>query len=383
MPGEWNDKIFGVQAGNFEALALDIFRYQAAGNPVYRDFCAALRVDPARVSRLAEIPFLPIRFFRTHPVLTGQVPVLTGQAPALTGQAPALTGQVRVLTGQVPVLTGQAPGQTGQEEAQQVFESSGTTGMVTSRHYVTDTSIYEESFLRSFAQFYGDIKEWRIIGLLPSYLERGNSSLVYMTDRLIRESGDPKSGFYLHEFAQLADLLKEGEAQQKKTLLIGVTFALLDFAEQYPMPLQHTVIMETGGMKGRRVEITRPEVHDVLTKAFGVPSIHSEYGMTELLSQAWSRGEGLFECPIWMKIVVRDEEDPLSLKWIDDSGELIMRTNKHFVSGAINVIDLANVNSCSFIATDDAGKLYADGSFEVLGRLDGSDMRGCSLLVVS
>ncbi len=348
MPGEWNDKIFGVQAGNFEALALDIFRYQAAGNPVYRDFCAALRVDPARVSRLAEIPFLPIRFFRTHPVLTGQ-----------------------------------APGQTGQEEAQQVFESSGTTGMVTSRHYVTDTSIYEESFLRSFEQFYGDIKEWRIIGLLPSYLERGNSSLVYMTDRLIRESGDPKSGFYLHEFAQLAALLKEGEAQQKKTLLIGVTFALLDFAEQYPMPLQHTVIMETGGMKGRRAEITRPEVHELLTTAFSVPSIHSEYGMTELLSQAWSRGEGLFECPAWMKILVRDEEDPLSLKWIVDSGELIMRTNKHFVSGAINVIDLANVNSCSFMATDDAGKLYADGSFEVLGRLDGSDLRGCSLLVVS
>ncbi len=364
MPGEWNDKIFGVQAGDFEALALDIYRYQAAENPVYRDFCAALRVDPLQVRRLEQIPFLPIRFFKTHRV------------------------------------------QTGTGEARQIFESSGTTGMVTSRHYVTDTALYEMSFEKSFEQFYGPVKDWRIIGLLPSYLERGNSSLVYMTDRLIKESSDPKSGFYLHESDQLAALLKEGEAAGKKTLLIGVTFALLDFAEQYPMALKHTVIMETGGMKGRRVEMTRPEVHDILMKAFGVPAIHSEYGMTELLSQAWSRGEGLFECPAWMKIVIRDEEDPLSVKVtgkreeVRDNREKVtgnreeVRDNREkvtdkreevrgeYISGAINVIDLANVNSCSFIATDDAGRLYANGSFEVLGRMDGSDMRGCSLLVV-
>lgn len=340
MPGEWNDKIFGVQAGDFEALALDIFRYQAAENPVYRDFCAALRVDPVQVKRLEQIPFLPIRFFKTHRV------------------------------------------QTGTGEARQVFESSGTTGMVTSRHNVTDTEIYETSFLKSFEQFYGPVKDWRIIGLLPSYLERGNSSLVYMTDRLIKESSDPKSGFYLHEFDELAALLKEGEAAGKKTLLIGVTFALLDFAERFPMQLKYTVIMETGGMKGRRVEMTRPEVHGILTEAFGVPAIHSEYGMTELLSQAWSRGEGIFECPAWLKIVIRDEEDPLNIKWRMENGTMENGGTDRYISGAINVVDLANVNSCSFIATDDAGKLYADGSFEVLGRMDGSDMRGCSLLVV-
>ncbi len=326
QPDQWNHKVFGVKEQDINGLALEIFRFQHENNPVYRAYTDALNLNPASVTTLKQIPFLPIRFFKSHAVKTGAF------EPAI------------------------------------VFESSGTTGMTTSRHLVKDLSLYEGSFTGGFNKFYGSVKDWCIIGLLPSYLERGNSSLVYMVDKLIHASGHPESGFYLDEYAKLSGLLKKLEDRQQKTLLIGVTFALLDLAEQFPQDLNYTIIMETGGMKGRREEIIRASLHEILQGSFGTSNIHSEYGMTELLSQAYSKQSGLFHCPPWMKILVRDEEDPFS---VQDKGP-----------GAINVIDLANIHSCSFIATDDAGRLNEDGSFEILGRLDGSDLRGCSLLTV-
>jgi hypothetical protein len=253
-------------------------------------------------------------------------------------------------------------------QPQAVFESSGTTGMVSSRHVVKDLDLYRRSFTAAFQRFYGPVSEWCIIGLLPAYLERSNSSLVLMVDELVKASGHPDSGFYLYEHEVLHQRLSNLERTRQKTLLIGVTFALLDFAEQYPMNLQHTVIMETGGMKGRRKEITRAELHEYLTQRLGIKTIHAEYGMTELLSQAYSSGNGLFSCPPWMKILVRKEDDPLD---VTTEGE-----------GIINVIDLANIWSCAFIATEDVGRIYPNGSFEVSGRVDNSDIRGCSLLVV-
>jgi phenylacetate-coenzyme A ligase PaaK-like adenylate-forming protein len=331
MVEQWNHKIFGVKKEGFEALALEIFRFQYGNNPVYRDYVNALRVDPAAVQHLRQIPFLPISLFKTGSI----------QATLF--------------------------------EPQMVFESSGTTGMTSSRHLVKDLSIYEESFIKGFEQFYGSVKDWCIIGLLPSYLERKNSSLVYMVDKLIRLGAHAQSGFYLDEYDKLLSTLKESEQGKQKTLLIGVTFALLDFAEKFlpgsfPEPLHFTTVMETGGMKGRREEILREELHARLQTAFHLPAIHSEYGMTELLSQAYSKENGIFYTPAWMKILVRDDEDPFL---INETG-----------SGAINVIDLANIYSCCFIATDDAGRVHEDKGFEVLGRIDGSDLRGCSLLVV-
>ena len=340
MPDQWNHKVFGVNEDRFEALALEIFSFQRQNCPVYTAYLQALKVTPSFVTSLAQIPFLPIRFFKTHAV------------------------------------------QTTLFEPAAIFESSGTTGSINSRHPVKDLSFYEESFVKGFELFYGPVKEWCIIGLLPSYLERkailpasNDSSLVYMVDKLIQLSGHPQSGFYLTEYEKLFTLLKELENKKQKTLLIGVTFALLDFAEKYSLPLKFTTVMETGGMKGRREEMIRPEVHAKLKQAFSIEHIHSEYGMTELLSQAYSEKEGIFTCPPWMKIMVRDEEDPLLVK---EQG-----------TGVLNVIDLANIYSCSFIATDDVGKLYPDDShacrpagFEVLGRIDGSDLRGCSLMVV-
>ena len=325
--GQENHKIFSTRDIGFEARAQEIFQFQLKNNAVYGAFVKALGTDTSRVDSITRIPFLPVRFFKSLEVKTGEF------------------------------------------EPEAVFESSGTTGMISSRHLVKDLSLYRESFTRGFELFYGPASEYCIIGLLPSYLERENSSLVLMVDDLIRQSGHPQSGFYLNEFDKLAAVLRELESREQKTLLIGVSFALLDFAEQYPIPLKHTIIMETGGMKGRRKELIRPELHAVLKAAFSVPVIHSEYGMTELLSQAYSKGEGIYHCPPWMKILLRDDEDPLR---VITSG-----------SGVVNVIDLANIHSCSFIATDDAGKVYPDGSFEILGRVDGSDMRGCSLLVVS
>lgn len=320
-----------VTSQNFAETALAVFNFQYLQNPVYNQFCKALHIEPAKVNAINKIPFLPIAFFKTHIVTTTQF------------------------------------------EAEALFESSGTTQTINSKHLVKDIALYEQSFSAAFHLFYGNPKDWCIIALLPSYLERNNSSLVMMADILIEQSGHAQSGFYLNELKKLHDTLLQLEKQQQKTLLIGVTFALLDFAEQYPIQLQYTTIMETGGMKGRREELTRPEVHDILCNSFKLNKIHSEYGMTELLSQAYSKGDGIFNCPPWMKIVLREEDDPLSVQLHNDSKT---------ISGAINVIDLANVYSCSFIATDDAGKLYPDESFEVLGRLDNSDIRGCSLLAL-
>ena len=326
MPEQWNHKIFSVGEGGFDRLSLEIFKFQFDNNPVYKAYAEALHINPSTITSLEQIPFLPIGVFKSHPVKTTLF----------------------------------------QPEA--VFESSGTTGSINSRHFVKHLSLYEESFLKGFELFNGPVKDWCIIGLLPSYLERKNSSLVYMADKLIQMSEHPESGFYLDEYEKLFSLLNELEKRQQKTLLIGVTFALLDFAEKFSLSLKYTTIMETGGMKGRKEEIIRQEVHEILKMKFGVPMVHSEYGMTELLSQAYSKGKGIFYCPSWMKIMLRDEEDPLCIR---GSG-----------TGGINVIDLANIYSCSFITTDDAGKLNDNGSFEILGRMDGSDLRGCSLMVI-
>jgi phenylacetate-coenzyme A ligase PaaK-like adenylate-forming protein len=323
------NNLTSVTKPDFASVALDIFRFQHQHSQVYQQFCNALHVNPVSITEINQIPFLPVAFFKTHTIAT------TTFEPAA------------------------------------VFESSGTTQTINSKHFVKDIALYEESFNTAFRLFYGDPKDWCIIALLPSYLERSNSSLIMMADKLIEQSAHAQSGFYLHDLEKLHYTITSLENQQQKTLLLGVTFALLDFAEQYPMHLQYTTIMETGGMKGRRREMTRQEVHDILCTSFKVNVVHSEYGMTELLSQAYSTGHGIFSCPPWMKVLVREEDDPLT----------VLSANKeNIVSGAVNVIDLANIYSCSFIATDDAAKLYPDESFEILGRLDNSDIRGCSLL---
>lgn len=311
-------------------MALEIFRFQARENPIYRQFTELMGVNPPDVSRVEQIPFLPVGFFKTGRIATGD------WEPAM------------------------------------VFESSGTTGMVNSRHYVRDLALYQRSFLEGFRQFYGEPEDWCIIGLLPAYLERSHSSLVYMVDELVKRSRVKESGFYLYEHQQLHDQLLALERGKQKCLLIGVTFALLDFAEKFSMQLEHTVVMETGGMKGRRQEMTRSEVHEILGSKLGIKHIHSEYGMTEMLSQGYSSGNGIFFPSRTMKILVREEDDPLAVHQPSDQQ----------VRGIVNVIDLCNIWSCSFIATDDAGKLYPDGSFEVTGRVDNSDIRGCSLMVV-
>ncbi len=326
ISGEWNDKVFSVKAAQFDRLALEIFAFQYTHNALYAQYADAVGRPPVKVNSIEEIPFLPIRFFKSHQVVTGSF---------------------------VP---------------EAVFESSGTTQTINSRHLVKSLDVYRQSFLQAFQLFYSAVSNWCIIGLLPSYLERSNSSLVVMADELIKQSGHPDSGFYLYEHEKLFNTLRELEKRRQKTLLIGVTFALLDFAEAFPMQLQHTVVMETGGMKGRREEWTRQQVHDFLKERLGVPTIHSEYGMTELLSQAYSKANGIFYCPPWMKVLLRADDDPLQ-----PAGS---------PSGIINVIDLANIHSCSFIATDDAGKMHPDGGFEVIGRTDNSDLRGCSLMAI-
>jgi len=320
------DGIFALGEEGFSQYAIEVFHFQYSHNPIYKAFVDTLGVRPQSVDSISAIPFLPVRFFKSHEVKT---------------------------TSFVPQIT---------------FESSGTTGLESSRHCVRDIRIYERSFRSGFERFYGPAGNWCILGLLPSYLERENSSLVFMVDNLIRRSGHPMSGFYLNDFDRLFYTLKELERSGQKTLLVGVTFALLDFAEQFSLPLEHTIVMETGGMKGRRKELTRREVHELLQKRFGARPIHSEYGMTEMLSQAYSRSAGLFEPVPWMKILVRPEDDPLSVLL---SGE-----------GILDIIDLANIYSCSFIASDDSGVVSENGIFEVSGRVDRSDMRGCSLLVV-
>lgn len=324
-------KIFTANDENFISLALEVFRFQYDYNRVYRQYCNLLKIDPITIKRLQEIPFLPIGFFKTHQVVTTEF------------------------------------------DAAMVFESSGTTQTINSKHYVKDTRLYEKSFIDAFRLFYDDPADWCILALLPSYLERNNSSLVMMADQLIQQSGHPQSGFYLNEWEKLPTIVRQLERMGQKTLLIGVSFALLDFAERFPMRLQHTTIMETGGMKGRREEMTRQQLHEILCSSFGLKLIHSEYGMTELLSQAYSAGNGIFNCPPWMKVLLREEDDPFAIHIADTT---------NMMSGAVNIIDLANIYSCSFIATEDAGKLYPGGSFELLGRLDNTDIRGCSLLAL-
>ena len=311
----------------FEKLTLKVFRFQYDNNPVYQQFCNYLKKDKTNVKSLPEIPFLPIQFFKSHDILSSSATVQT------------------------------------------TFTSSGTTGMSTSKHKVIDLSFYEESYRLGFRQFYGNIEDYTVLALLPSYLERDGSSLIYMVDDLIRLSNNPDSGFYLNNYDELIEKLIRLDSNGENVILIGVTYALLDLVEKQKFHLKNTIIMETGGMKGRRKEIIREELHEILCEGFGVPVIHSEYGMTELLSQAYSLGNGIFECPMWMKILVRDPEDALTL----------LSEGK---TGGINVIDLANINSCSFIATQDLGKIVGNNSFEVLGRFDNSDIRGCNLMVI-
>ncbi|MEY2922507.1 MAG: hypothetical protein RL108_1133 [Bacteroidota bacterium] len=311
----------------FDKMALKVFRFQYENNLVYREFCDFLKTDVQKVKTIQQIPFLPIQFFKSHEVVSNSNPIQT------------------------------------------TFRSSGTTGMVTSQHLVTDVSIYEESYRKGFSQFYGNIEDYVVLALLPSYLERESSSLIHMVSDLIQLSSHPESGFYLHNYDELIEKIIQLDQSGQNVILIGVTYALLDLIEKHSFQLENTIIMETGGMKGKRKEMIREELHQELCSGFGVKSIHSEYGMTELLSQAYSLGEGIFQCPSWMQILVRDTEDALSY----------VREGK---TGGINVIDLANINSCSFIATQDLGKIYSDGSFEVLGRFDHSDIRGCNLMVV-
>ncbi len=324
--------IFNLQSPfEFNEIARSLFRFQYKNNKIYHSFVDALGVSESKVYHPEQIPFLPVSFFKTHKIVTGD-----------------FTEEV-------------------------VFESSGTTGMETSRHYVADTDLYEQSFSRGLELFYGDLSKYVIFALLPSYLERKNSSLVYMVEKLLLKSNRQLGGFFLNELESLQQQLLEAKQRGLKIMLFGVTFALLDMAESFPVHIPDAIIIETGGMKGRRKELTRMELHEQLCRSFGVSKIHSEYGMTELLSQAWSSGDGIFRCPPWMKVMIADTNDPLSF----------LETGR---TGGINIIDLANFHSCSFISTQDLGRVFEDEatgdlSFEVLGRFDNSDIRGCSLLV--
>jgi hypothetical protein len=311
----------------FEKIALKVFRFQYENNLVYKEFCDFLKVEKQFVKTLEQIPFLPIQFFKNHNVVSNT------------------------------------------NEIQETFTSSGTTEMISSKHLVTDVSLYEQSYRNAFSEFYGNIEDYAILALLPSYLERSDSSLIYMVKDLIELSNNEHSGFYLHNYDDLISKLVELDNAGQNILLIGVTYALLDLVEKQKYELKNTIIMETGGMKGKRKEMIREELHEILCDGFGVQNIHSEYGMTELLSQAYSLGNGIFECPSWMQILIRDTEDAMTYV---NNGK----------TGGINVIDLANINSCSFIATQDLGKKYPNNSFEVLGRFDNSDIRGCNLMVI-
>jgi len=327
MITELYDSIFNIKTeDDFWELTLRTFNYQSVNNQVYKEFVTILGGYRSLVKTASDIPFLPVEFFRNHKIITGERPV------------------------------------------EMIFESSGTTGVSLGRHYVGDLSLYKESFLKAFRLFYGDPGEYLIAALLPSYTETEGSSLVYMADKLIEKSRHPLSGFYKGDIEGMLKAITESKKENQKILLLGVSFALLDLAENQSPDLSGVIVMETGGMKGRRKELTRPELHIILKEKFNVPSIHSEYGMTELMSQAYSAGDGIFYCPPWMKVVIRDPQDPLFM--YTEPGR----------TGGINIIDLANINSCSFIATSDLGRLHGDGGFEVLGRFDSSDIRGCNLL---
>lgn len=323
MNNNFIDDIFSQNVG-FKEKCFEVYQHQFKNNAVYQAW--AKQLNQPMPEAITDIPFLPISFFKTHEVKAG-----------------AFNPEI-------------------------IFTSSGTTGMQTSRHLVKHTAVYEQSFIKAFELFYGPIEQWCVIALLPSYLERSGSSLIYMAEAMIQKSRYKESGFHLYDFDAVAQKLAQLSQQQIPTLLLGVSFALIDFADQFPMQLNnHIVVMETGGMKGRKKEITRAEVHQILCSQLGLASVHAEYGMTELLSQAYSKGNGLFQCPPWMKVFIREEDDPLLVK---TSGK-----------GLINIIDLANIDSCSFIATDDIGIVHEDGSFEIIGRADNSDIRGCSLLI--
>lgn len=327
MKNPFQNTIFKIgDNDSFNDTALKIFRYQYENNHVYNKFTNYLKLDPNKVETIAQIPFLPIGFFKTQNVITGDF------------------------------------------SPHNYFQSSGTTASTTSKHYFENLRMYEASFINSFKAFFGDPTEFCILALLPSYLEQQHSSLIHMVKKLIDLSAHADSGFYLYNYDELHQKLKKLEAAGQKTLLIGVTFALLDLLERNNFRLENAIIMETGGMKGRRKEIVREELHQYLCDGFGVDKIYSEYGMTELFSQAWSKGDGIFECPPWMKVMIRDVNDPLSY----------LKDGK---TGGINVIDLANTSSCSFIATQDLGRKFHDGRFEVLGRFDNADIRGCNLLI--
>ncbi len=315
----------------FLEQSLSLFRIQAVMNPVYRDYVAHLAIEPDKVNSLEQIPFLPVNFFKTHVLKCGTF------------------------------------------DPEVIFESSGTTSSVNSRHFVKEVASYLENATDIFNRFYGSPSDYCILALLPSYLERNNSSLVCMVDHFIRESGHALSGFFLHDYEKLFSTLSKLEHDKQPTLLFGVTFALLDFVEKYQMKLHHTIVLETGGMKGRRKEITRAEMHVILKQQLGLDSIHAEYGMTELLSQAYSSGDGIFKMNDKMKILLRSLDDPFDI-WTFE--------NDRHQTGVINIIDLANRDSVCFIATEDLGRFTPDGGFEVVGRLDNSDIRGCSLLSV-
>lgn len=320
------EQIKAVQASHFEELALHVFRYQAARNPIYTQFLQLIGVDQAQVQQLADIPCLPIQLFKQYPL------------------------------------------QSGDWEPERTFTSSGTTGQITSRHLLRDGAFYRTNARRSFAHFYGPLEEYTLLALLPSYLERSGSSLIFMAQDFIEQTGDENSGFFLSDVEALLTSIERARSAGRKIILLGVSFALLDLAEQYPQDLSDVMVMETGGMKGRRKEITREELHGILKAAFHLKEVHSEYGMTELLSQAYSRGKGLFYPAPSMQILIREVTDPRARR-------------PYGRSGAIDIIDLANLDTISFIATEDLGKQYPDGSFEILGRLDAGDIRGCNLMI--
>jgi len=322
-----NSYIFKLNTDkSFEDHALETFQFQAVNNKTYSDFIKKLNIDTASITEIEQIPFLPIQFFKTHQIISSTEPI------------------------------------------QQVFLSSGTTDPIRSKHYITNLELYRSSFTKGFQHFYGEIENFTILALLPNYLEQESSSLVYMVKELIEKSGSKESGFYLHNLNELAQKLFQLDRNGVKVMLIGVSYALLDLIDLRRFDLKNTVIMETGGMKGHRKEMIKEELHQVLCDGFGVDRIHSEYGMTELLSQAYSHGKGIFKAPPWMKILTRDTEDALIIL-------------PHERTGGLNIIDLANINSCSFIATQDLGKTCSDGTFEVLGRFDNSDIRGCNLMI--
>ena len=311
----------------FKQHALELFKYQYENNTVYRSYCDLTNNASSEVTEVHEIPFLPIQFFKSHTV-------------SCVSKTP-----------------------------EKIFLSSKTSGQTASRHFVNDLNIYHKSFEKGFYEFYGSIKDYALLALLPSYLERENSSLVYMANQLIHQSKHPLSGFYLDEWDHLINTLQTLEKEGQKTILLGVTFALLTLIEKKKLNLNNTIIMETGGMKGMRKELVREALYSSFKKGFGVKNIHSEYGMTELMSQAYSKENGLYNCPPWMKVLIRSTDDPFE----------IIQEEK---TGALNIIDLANVESCAFIATQDLGKTHKDGSFEILGRFDTAEIRGCNLISV-